>query len=131
MKPNSPKDINLLIIDDNEDIIDLLKFYLHDDVHNIFAVTDGLSAKEALTSHLFDVIISDYHMPKLTGLEILAWMRLQNIATPFILLTGEMNQSMVTKANKLGAAAVIGKTFLGSHINETVKKCLRTNSPLI
>lgn len=80
----------VLHVDDDKDYLDLISILLQRQQHEL--TIDSVSCpKEALKyiKHRdYDMVISDFQMPKLTGLDFLKIIRQQGIKTPFVLLTG-------------------------------------------
>ncbi len=82
--------IRVLFVDDNEGLLHIGSDYLEREDSD-FKVTTALSATmalELLASSTFDVVISDYQMPNMDGLNLLATLRKQGNSTPVIILTG-------------------------------------------
>jgi len=79
----------LLVVDDDPDIRELVRFTLQACGHELFTAPDGEAGLAAARRHLPDLVLADWMMPRLTGIEMLARMR-EDPATAgiaFILLT--------------------------------------------
>jgi DNA-binding NtrC family response regulator len=63
----------------------------------------GESAVRILRKEAFDVILLDYKMSEMSGLDVLEWMHSQKILTPVILVTGAGSEAIAIEALKLGA----------------------------
>jgi len=92
-------------------------------------VDTALSAKEALqtlSGKEYDVVVSDYKMPEMDGLEFLGELRRQGNATPFIFITGRGGEEVAAAAFKEGANGYIikGKTpeFMVLELMDSIKK---------
>jgi CheY-like chemotaxis protein len=79
----------ILIIDDEEDIVNLVKMILEDAGYTVESVTDGREALKALATNQFDLILLDIMMPFMSGWEVLETMRSQEATrdVPVALLT--------------------------------------------
>lgn len=86
--------------------------------YSIIEATDGDELYDRIQRNLAgklpdvpDLIISDVHMPGRTGLEVLEKIRKEGINLPFILVTAFGDQEIYSKAEQLGAFAVLDKPF--------------------
>lgn len=106
------KGINILHVDDDPTFLNLTKYYLEQNKNEIIHVnsfSNPLKALEYLQNASCDIIISDYQMPPLNGLELLEKLRKQQNQTHFILFTGRGREEVVIKALNLGASYYIKK----------------------
>lgn len=80
---------------------------------NIFEAVDGLAGVEILRSEHIDLIISDWNMPNMDGLELLQTIKgYPELAdVPFIMITSETDKEKVDEAFKAGVNQYIFKTF--------------------
>jgi DNA-binding response OmpR family regulator len=79
------------------------------------ACESGKAAVEALSHSTFDVIVLDYRMPEMSGLNVLQWMYEQKLETPVIMLTGAGSETIAVEALKLGAYDYLQKDHLEFH----------------
>lgn len=82
---------------------------------------DGTEALEALKKEQFDVVLLDWNMPKLTGIETLRAMREGGNKTPVIMVTTEAEKSRVIEAIKTGANDYLIKPFAPDQLAAKVK----------
>ncbi|MFH0787753.1 MAG: response regulator, partial [Pseudomonadota bacterium] len=75
----------------------------------VLAAHDGLAALELLTTAEVDVIVLDLRMPGMDGLATLEEIRVRDLFTPVILLTGHIDIGRVTQVMNKGAAEVLLK----------------------
>jgi CheY-like chemotaxis protein len=82
--------MDILLVDDNEDYLMLMKDLLYANGYNVLTATNGLEACEILDSSSVDLIISDIKMPKLDGIKLHAYAReLEEYKdTKFIFISG-------------------------------------------
>jgi len=87
---------------------------------------DGHAALREVGEDPVDLIISDWNMPKMTGLELLKVIRghgnLKEI--PFLMITSEGDYSKITEAVKVGVSQYIVKPFEPEQLQEVVKQIL-------
>ncbi len=82
--------MKVLIIDDEQDIGFILGFELKFAGHESVCFDSAAKAQEYLIKHTdVEVIVCDFQMPKMSGLEFYHWARSQNFRGPFYILTGE------------------------------------------
>ena len=107
MKRAAPHNRRVLIVDDNEDIRDALIDSLTLRGYHCEEADDGESALRCLDTERFDLVILDYWMPIMDGIQLLeALKKLRMPFPPVILLTGSMSEELQKRAFELGAYAV-------------------------
>ncbi|MCX7956299.1 MAG: response regulator [Endomicrobia bacterium] len=81
----------ILIIDDEDTIVDLFKYYISSQGFNVDIAKDGVGALEKIKSaNKPDLIILDAMLPKKSGYEIIKILQLENIKIPIIVVTGRI-----------------------------------------
>ncbi|MCI0707371.1 MAG: response regulator [Ignavibacteriae bacterium] len=98
--------IAVLIVDDEEMFAQILAEQLAEEYgFQTTFVTGGREAIEALQKARrgFDVVLLDYKMPDVTGLNVLQWMHEQKNETPVVLLTAAGSETVAVEAMKFGA----------------------------
>ena len=121
------KQIKILIVDDfatmRKVIRNLLKQLSYE---NIVEAEDGVAALRILRSQKIDLVVSDWNMPNMTGLELLKAVRADEElkATPFLMVTAEALQDNVIAAVKAGVNNYIVKPFTAEVLNEKIVKIL-------
>ena len=121
------KNIKVLIVDDfatmRKAIRNLLKQVGYED---IVEAEDGVMALKALKAQKIDMIVSDWNMPNMSGLELLKAVRSDpDLAeTPFLMVTAEALQDNVVAAVKAGVNNYIVKPFTAEVLNEKIKKIM-------
>lgn len=103
--------MHLLLIDDDIDFLILIKSYLNklDNEIIIDITTSVVEFFELLKGKEIDIIISDYEMPEINGLDILKQLRDEGNQIPFILFTGKGREEVAMKAINLGANRYVTK----------------------
>lgn len=102
--------INILIVDDDPAILEITKMFLERTGN--FVVSTGESAAEGLVKleeDDFDVVISDYEMPGMNGLDFLKMIRNKGNSIPFVIFTGRSREEVVIEALNCGADYYIQK----------------------
>ena len=93
-------------------------------IQNIISAEDGASALQMIARTPVHLVISDYNMPKMDGLNLLHHLRAgaKTKGVGFILITGRAEQQIIDYGKKLGMNNYIKKPFK----NEDLKKCIET-----
>lgn len=79
--------MRVLIVEDDEMVGSGTCKWLSKEGHTVDWLQDGLSAKQALQTEIFDIIVLDIGLPKLNGLDLLHYLRSKGISIPVLLLT--------------------------------------------
>ncbi len=103
--------IKLLLVDDEESILKIISTILgKKEELEVITANSGSMALDILANQKVDIVISDYQMPKMNGLELLQKLREKDKTKPFILLTGRGREDIAIKALNLGASYYTKKT---------------------
>ena len=114
---------DILVVDDEEGILEATKEYL--DLTGNFRIDTATSAEEGLrlvSQKQYDVIVSDYQMSEMTGIEFLKTLRNSGDRVPFILFTGSCHREVALEALNCGANFLVikGGEDKGSSMAELV-----------
>src|ERR1700722_1074217 len=80
----------ILVVEDDEDIRRLNAEVLTVSGYKVDAAADGTIAWDILQYNQYDLLVTDYHMPKMSGVELLKKVRAAHVALPVILVSGTM-----------------------------------------
>ncbi|OGU69946.1 MAG: two-component system response regulator [Ignavibacteria bacterium RBG_16_36_9] len=103
------KDYNILVIDDEAAQRDVLTGYLKKKVYKIFSAASGKEGIEITKTHPVDIILSDFKMPDLSGLDVLEQVKKINPEISFVIVTAYGTVENAVKAMRLGAFDYISK----------------------
>ena len=103
----------ILVVDDDVDIGELVTFKLASLGHDLVTRHDGESGLAAAKEHLPDLIILDWMMPRLSGLEVCAALREDPrfLRIPVILLTAKAQEADVQRGFATGVDDFVAKPF--------------------
>jgi two-component system chemotaxis response regulator CheY len=121
------KSINILIVDDYKTMLRIIRNLLKQlDFNNVEEATDGAEALAKLRAGNFGLIISDWNMQPMSGLQLLQEVRadakLKSI--PFIMVTAESKAENVVAARQAGVSNYIVKPFNAETLKEKIEKVL-------
>jgi DNA-binding response OmpR family regulator len=120
--------ISVLVVDDAPFIRDLVKKGLRNAFPGIVIddAVNGRKAQALMMQGNFDLILCDWEMPEMSGLELLTWTREQDSmkALPFIMVTSRGDKENVVQAIHAGVSDFIGKPFTNEQLLTKVKKAL-------
>lgn len=105
---------NALVVDDCSTMRTIVVNLLHQaGFGRVVEAEDGIQALRQLTQRKFDIVVSDWNMPNMNGLELLKAVRLSvdHKHMPFLLATAESNRANVIDATQAGADGYIIKPF--------------------
>jgi CheY-like chemotaxis protein len=103
----------VLVADDDEDILNLVRAALERAGHDVVAVVDGAQALAAVRARRPDLVVLDITMPELDGLEVLRRLRAdaETRALPVVLLSAQAQEADVERGFATGASAYVKKPF--------------------
>lgn len=120
--------VSVLVVDDATFIRDLVKKGLRDHFPGvkIEEAINGRKAQQLLGKQSIDLILCDWEMPEMSGLELLSWCRSQDAlkTVPFIMVTSRGDKENVVQAIQAGVSDFIGKPFSNEQLVTKVKKAL-------
>ncbi len=127
-----PRKYHILIVDDEESITYLLKTEFEDLAD--FAVDIALNGADAINliqSHIYDVALLDVKMPRVSGIEVLKFVREHSPTTECIMLTNLTDVKTAIETVKLGAYDFVGKPYETDQLMATVRRALEHRQLLI
>ena len=123
-------DLNMkvLVVDDFATMRRIVKNILNQiGFKNIIEADDGSSALEVLKEDKVDLIMSDWNMPKVTGLELLKAVRSDESMkdVPFLMVTAEGQKNSVVQTVQAGVSDYIVKPFTADTVKEKLEKMFK------
>jgi two-component system chemotaxis response regulator CheY len=88
--------------------------------HGIVEAEDGAQALKLVTSVQPDLILSDWNMPNMSGIDFLLTLRSRGDQTPFCFVTSEGSPEMRQKADQGGALGLIAKPFTAEAFSDVL-----------
>ena len=113
MKP-AISDLKVLLVEDQAEARAMMRNMMMElGITQIFEAADGKEALAFLDSafDFIDVVICDWNMPSMTGVELLRQLRSVDPDVPFLMVTGRTDMESVVEAKSSGVTAYIRKPF--------------------
>lgn len=117
----------ILLIEDEANVVSLLKRGLEEEGYAISVAMDGLSGYEMASKHGFDLMIVDIMLPGMNGIDICRKIRLQKVATPILMLTALGSTENIVAGLDNGADDYLVKPFNFKELLARVRTLLRRN----
>ncbi len=115
----------ILIIDDSKEIVNhLTKHLLPTFGYTSLHAFDGQTGLQLIREKKPDLVMLDFNLPEMTGIEVLQQMAQESINTPVVLMTGYGSELSAIEAFRLGAKDYIIKPFTVDEIVETIDRAL-------
>ena len=118
----------ILVIDDDEEILDLLRIVLQKENFSVITASDGQEGLQQAYKHHPDLIVLDVMMPTLDG-----WQTCQRLRyvcdVPILMLTARNEQSNILKGLSLGADDYLTKPCSFEELKARIHACLRRAKP--
>ena len=117
----------ILIADDSKSIREILAFSLEKAGYQVLVACDGLDALQYFDGRPIDLLLTDYYMPNLNGLELTVKVR-QNENykfMPILVLTTEKQVEIIRGAKDSGATGWLFKPFNTEKLLQTLRKVIR------
>lgn len=119
----------ILIVDDEADIIAIVKRYLEREGYEIYIASNGFEALKIYKAHQIDLIITDIMMPKMDGYEFMEEVLQIEERAPFIFISAKDQEQDKIYSLMLGADDFVTKPFSPRELTLRVKNLLNRLSP--
>lgn len=125
-KAFSPGRERVLIVDDAREIREFLREYILEPTgFEVISASDGLEGLQLAFSEKPDLVIVDFQMPHMNGLELLRRLQLRMIDIPSILITAHGSEQVAVEAFRLGVRDYVIKPFDTEEMKEAIDRALR------
>jgi DNA-binding response OmpR family regulator len=104
----------ILVVEDDDDVRDFLIFRLQRLGHDVVPAADGESGLHAIRAHRPDLVVTDWNMPRMTGVELCVAIRAdpELACLPVLIVTARGSDADRDEALAAGASDVIRKPFV-------------------
>jgi len=114
MAENGLETLKVLIVEDQAEVRTMLRAMLTEiGINHAFESQDGRQALEFIDSDFdpVDVVICDWNMPRMSGMDLLKQIRTVDQDLPFLMITGRADIDSVVEAKSCGVTGYITKPF--------------------
>lgn len=123
--------IRILLVDDEDIVIECCLRILAESAYQVEYVQSGLEALKKVEESPFDLIILDFMMPKMDGMEVLRRVRQIQPGIKVIMVTGLDQSETARRAKDLGVFAYLPKPFDPDDLKQAVERAVTEPSELI
>ncbi len=117
----------ILLVDDDKDMCESLSDVLTlDSSYDVAYATDPFKALEMVQSEDYALIIIDYKMPGMNGVELLVRMKKVKPSIPIFMLTAFISNELIEQAKKEGASKVLSKFIWPDEILKHIREAVKT-----
>lgn len=124
MASNNFKNLKILVVEDQPDVREIIKGILMGlGVAKIFEAENGSDAIAMLRSvdDFADMVVCDWNMPEMSGLDVLQEVRTIHPEMPFLMVTGRDDFASVSEAKEKGVTAYIRKPLSSEQLESKIR----------
>ncbi|MEO7411970.1 MAG: response regulator [Opitutaceae bacterium] len=120
--PPSRKILRILYAEDMAELRDVARIALARDGHAVECVEDGAIALQQVTADLkaFDIVITDHHMPKVNGLELVTQLRALNYPGKVMIFSSELSREIHASYQRLNVDRMVFKPVFPSTLRQVL-----------
>ena len=117
----------VMVVDDSSVMRQIIKNNLKQlgfELTNLLDAGDGEEALEKISGEEVDLVISDWNMPRMTGIDFLKAIRSDGVLkeTPFLMVTSEADKEKIMEAVQAGVNQYIVKPFNANQLEEKIRE---------
>lgn len=120
---------SILLVDDDEDLSEMLNDVLQMQGHAVTVELTGQGALDQMKAKTFDLVLLDWQLPDMPGLEVCRHYRESGATHGVLMLTGMRDQSSKDSCIQAGVDAILTKPFTLDQLLPEVKRLLTGSSP--
>lgn len=125
MKKRAQSSLRILVVEDNHDIRRVMRELLSADGHDVYVAADGEAGLRYLQSQDFDLIITDFGLPGLSGWDLARASKRYQTDTPVVAISSWQGKDAENKLADFGIDIVIWKPFRFDEILQAIHSLCR------
>ncbi len=110
----------VLLVDDDDDHLFIIGEYLRSNGIEFNLAQSAAQARKCLNHCEYDIVISDFHMPGESGLDLFRWVSFRYPGLPFILMSGNQDPLLSREAMSMGVYCFVEKPFELSYLKRLI-----------
>jgi CheY-like chemotaxis protein len=118
----------VLVVDDEPLLRQLLTTALEGRGYRVVTAMDGQEGFEKLQRGSHDLLVTDFHMPRMTGIALVRALREKGLLIPIILMSSNTLEELALTAQDLGGIQFLRKPFGMSELHASVQRALKSPS---
>lgn len=118
----------ILVVDDAPETLEVLQRNLESEGYRVFSVSNVTEALATLETTPIDLVVTDYKMPRVSGLDLVRHVRENLPDTEVVMITGYASIEGAIEAIKTGAEEYLSKPFTDEELFEAVRRALEKRS---
>ena len=122
------KNMKILLVDDDEWIRDSLTLFFEAEECNFLAFETAEEGMEAVKQQSYDIVISDYKLPGMDGLEFLRRVKEKRPKTFEVLITAYANCKLLKEAKDVGVKDIIPKPFTSEDVETSLARIIENSA---
>lgn len=119
---------SILVVDDDSDVLEMADFFFKEAGVDVHCAENGAEALEKIQGKYFAVMLTDFNMPGMNGLELAEKVRAKSPSTRIIMATGHPSRELTDLAVKAGITTVLAKPLQMEELLYTVKEAIPPTS---
>lgn len=123
----NPAKLGVMIVDDQPAARGMLKKILKEmQIEHVFEAANGREAMRFLdnTPDMIDIVICDWNMPTVSGIDLLKQVRSTGSEVPFLMVTGRADKESVVEARESGVTGYIAKPYSSTQLEAKMRIAL-------
>jgi DNA-binding NtrC family response regulator len=122
------KNMKILLVDDDEWIRDSLSLFFEAEGCNLLAFETAEEGMEAVKQQAYDIVISDFKLPGMDGLEFLRRVKEKQPMAFEVLITAYANCEILKEAKEIGVKDVIPKPFTSEDVEASLARVIENGA---